>query len=186
MATHRRRQRSRSGFLSKDPYGLIWMALIFLGVMIAKWWHFSPSNPEDNNCVACVVAVIWIISILVFTLLSMFWVLWSKKYEMGITFVFMLCILCLILALVDYHVVQFVIGKLFYGGSLRWQESQASYLIDTFIPHSIGLLVISSIFYSMIRVFLCRDLVEKPLVYTFGAIVVLSVLPLFYIGLWLY
>jgi hypothetical protein len=186
MATGRRRARSQSGILSKDPYGVIWMGLIYLGVLISKWWYFSPANPEDNNCVACVVAVAWILSILIFTLLSIFWVLWSKKYQKGITFAFFLGLLCLILVILDYYAVQFVVGKLFYGGSLRWEETQASYLIDTFIPHTIGLLVITSVLYTMIRVFICRDLVEKPLVFTFGAILVLAVLPLFYIGLKLY
>ena len=186
MATGRRRARKESGILSKDPYGLIWMGLIYLAVLISKWWYFSPANPEDNNCVACVVAVVWILSILIFTLLSIFWVLWSRKYEKGITFAFFLGLLCLILVILDYYAVQFVVGKFFYGGSLRWEETQASYLIATFIPHTIGLLVITSVLYTMMRVFICRDLVEKPLVFTFGAILVPAVIPLFYIGLKLY
>ncbi|WP_455207636.1 hypothetical protein [Kaarinaea lacus] len=186
MVTGRRRTRSRSGILSKDPFGLLWMALIYLAVMIAKWWYFSPADPQDNNCVACVVAVIWILSVLIFTLLPLFWVFWTKKYEKGVTFVFFLSLLCLILVIVDYYAAHFVIGKLFYGGSLRWDESQASYLIDTFIPHTIGLLIITSQLYTMLRVFICRDLVEKPLVFTFGAIIILAVIPLFFIGLKLY
>lgn len=187
MATKRRhRSRSSSSILSKDPYGLIWLALIFLSVMIAKWWFLSPANPEDYNCVACVVAVIWILAVLVHAILILFWIGWSKKYEKGITFVIFLSLLCLVLALLDYQVAQFVIGKLFYGGVLNWQESQASYLIDTFIPHSIGLLLVSSVFYSMLRVFVSRDLVEKPLVYTFAAIVGLSAIPLYLLGLLLY
>jgi len=186
MATGRRRARSDSGILSKDPYGLIWLGLIYLGVLISKWWYFSPANPEDNNCVACVVAVTWILSMLVFVFMSLFWVIWSRKYQKGITFAFFLGLLCLILVIVDYYVVEFVVRKLFYGGSLRWEESQASYLLDAFIPHTIGLLVITSVLYSMLRVFICRDLVEKPLVFTFGVILVVSVIPLFYIGLKLY
>jgi hypothetical protein len=186
MATHRRRARSEPGIFSIDPYGLIWMTLIYLAVMMVKWWYISPGNPQDNNCVACVVAVLWILSVLTFSLLSLFWIFWSKKYEKGITFVFFLSLICLILAVADYFAARYVTGKLFYGGVLRWEESQASYLIDTFIPHSIGLLVIASVLYSIIRVFFCRDLVEKPLVFTFGAIIVLSVIPLVYIGLILY
>ncbi|MCI0507363.1 MAG: hypothetical protein L0Z73_14820 [Gammaproteobacteria bacterium] len=162
------------------------MALIYLAVMVAKWWYFSPSNPQDNNCVACVVAVIWILTMLIFAVLSLFWIFWSKKYEKGITFVIFLSLICLLLAVVDYFAAHYVVGKLFYGGVLRWEESQASYLIDTFIPHSIGLLVISSLLYSVIRVLTCHDLVEKPLVFTYGVIIVLSVIPLFYIGLKLY
>ncbi|WP_455220306.1 hypothetical protein [Kaarinaea lacus] len=186
MATGRRRTRSQSGIFSKDPYGLLLMGLLYLAVLVSKWWYFSPDNLEGNNCVACVIAVVWILSMLVFTLLSLFWVLWSRKYQKGITFAFFLGLLCLILVIVDYYVVEFVIGKLFYGGSLRWEEAQASELLDSFIPHNIGLLAITSVLYSMLRVFICRDLVEKPLVFTFGAILVLSVIPLFYIGLKLY
>ena len=187
MAT-RRRHRSEAGssIFSKDPYGLVWLALIYLSVMIAKWWFINPANPEDNNCVSCVVAVIWLLSVLVYTVLILFWIGWSRKYEKGTTFVFFLGLLCLLLAVADYYVVQFVVGKLFYGGVLNWQESQASYLIDTFIPHSIGLMLVSSVFYSMLRVLVSRDLTEKPLVYTFAAILLLSVIPLYFLGLLLY
>ncbi|HEY5602626.1 MAG TPA: hypothetical protein VIM41_05920 [Gammaproteobacteria bacterium] len=95
----------------------------------------------------------------------------------------MLSLICLILAVIDYYAAQLVVNKLLYRGALRWEESQAPYLVDTFIPHTIGLLLISAMLYSVIRVFFCRDLVEKPLVYAFGAIVVVAVIPLFYVGL---
>ena len=184
----RRRHRSKEGssIFSKDPYGLVWLAMIYLAVMIAKWWFLSPANPEDNNCVACVVAVIWLLSILLHILLVLFWVGWSKKYKKGATFVFFLSLFCVILAMVDFYLVKFVIGKLYYSGMLNWQEAQSSELIDTFIPHSVGLMLVSSVFYSMLRVFLSRDLVEKPLVYTFAAILMLSVIPLYFLGLVLY
>ncbi len=184
MAT-KRRQRAQSGdnLLSKDPYGLIWLSILFLAVMILKWWVISPANKEDGNCVACVVAVIWLLSMIIHLLLVFFWIGWSSKYEKGIAFVFLLCLLCLVLAGIDYTVLQFVIGKLFYGGVLNWQEAQASELIDIFIPHSVGLLLITTIFYSMVRIFLCRDLAEKNLVYLFVLIIILSILPLYFLGL---
>ena len=99
MATSRRRQRSQSTLLSKDPYGLVGLALIYLAIMVAKWFYISP--PEGDNCVGCVIAVIWIVSMLVFSLLSIFWIFWSRKYDKGTTFVFFLCLLCLLLAVVD-------------------------------------------------------------------------------------
>ena len=184
MAT-RRRQRTQSGgnLLSKDPYGLIWLSLIFLAAMVVKWWIISPANAEDGNCVACVVAVIWLLSVVIHLLLVFFWVGWSKKYEKGTVFVLLLSIVCLVLAAIDYKVVQFSVGKLFYGGVLNWQESQASELIDIFIPHSIGLLLISSIAYSMLRVFISRDLGEKKMVYLMASIIMLSVVPLYFLGL---
>jgi hypothetical protein len=181
----RRRQRSQSGgsLLSKDPFGLVWLSIIFLAVMIVKWWVLSPANAEEGNCVACVVAVIWLLAIATHLLLVFFWMGWSKKYEKGTAFVFFLSLLCLFLAAVDFHVVQFAVGKLFYGGVLNWQESQASYLIDIFIPHSVGLLLISSIFYSMLRVFVSRDLAEKKLVYLFASIIMLAAVPLYFLAL---
>ena len=187
MATKRRhRSQAGSSIFSKDPYGLVWLALIYLLLMIAKWWIISPADPADNNCVACVVAVIWLLSILVQTPLILFWIGWTRKYEQGTTFVFFLCILCLILAIVDFYLVKFVISKFLYGGMLNWQETQAFYLIDVFIPHSVGLLALTSVFYSMVRAAVSRDLVEKPLVYTFIVIVVLTVLPLYILGMKLY
>jgi len=184
----RRRRRSEAGssIFSKDPFGLVWLVLIYLCVMVAKWWFISPANADDNNCVACVVAVIWLIAIVVNLALVLFWIGWSKKYEKGLMFVFFLSLLCLILAGVDYYVVQFVVGKLFYGGVLNWQESQASELIDIFVPHSVGLLLVTSMFYSMLRVVVSRDLVEKPLVYTYAAILILTTGPLYLLGTLLY
>jgi len=184
MAT-RRRQRTHSGdnLLSKDPYGLIWLALLFLVILIVKWWVLSPEYRESGNCVACVVAVTWLVSVIIHLLLVFFWIVWSKKYEKGTAFVFILCLLCIVVAAIDYEVLKFSVGKLFYGGVLNWQESQASELIDVFIPHSVGLLLITSVAYSMIRVFVSRDLTEKKMVYLFAAIVLLSVVPLYFLGL---
>ena len=184
MATRRRQRASSEGStLSKDPYGLIWLSLIFLMVMVLKWWVISPENREAGNCVACVVAVIWLISVIVHLLLVFFWIGWSKKYEKGTVFVLLLSILCLVLAAVDYAAVHFAVGKLFFGGALNWQEAQASELIDIFIPHSIALLLISSITYSMIRIFFCRDLADKKLVYLMAAVITVSVLPMYFLGL---
>lgn len=184
MATRKRHRASSGGsLLSKDPYGLVWLSLIFLAVMVAKWWVISPEYRESGNCVACAVAVIWLISVIIHLLLVFFWIGWSKKYEKGTAFVLLLSILCLALAAIDYKVMQFAIGKLFYGGVLNWQEAQASELIDIFIPHSIALLLICSITYSMVRVFVCRDLAEKKMVYLMATVIILSVAPLYFLGL---
>jgi len=181
----RRRQRTHSGdsLLSKDPYGLIWLSLLFLVVLIVKWWVISPTYRESGNCVACAVSMIWLLSVIVHLLIVFFWIFWSKKYEKGTAFVFFLCLFCVIIAAVDFKVLQFVVGKLFYGGVLNWQETQASELIDVFIPHSVGLMLITSIAYSMIRIFTCRDLAEKKMVYLFAAVVLVSILPLYFLGL---
>lgn len=184
MATRRKQRSSSEGsLLSKDPYGLIWLSLIFLAVMVIKWWLIDPAYREDGNCVACVVAVVWLLSVIIHLVLVLFWIGWSKKYKKGTAFVFFLSLLCLVLAAIDYEVVEFIVGKLYFGGALNWQETQASELIDVFIPHSIGLLLITSIFYSMLRVFMSRDLAEKKMVYLFAAIIMISVLPLYFLGL---
>jgi len=184
MAT-RKRQRAQSGesLLSKDPYGLVWLSLLFLVVMVVKWWILSPEFREAGNCVACAVSVIWLLSMIVHLVLVFFWIGWSKKYAKGIAFVIFLSLLCLFLAAVDYQVVRFAIGKLFYGGVLNWQESQSTDLIDILIPHSIALLLISSLCYSMVRVFITRDLAEKKMVYLTASIILLSVLPLYFLSL---
>ena len=101
MATKRRqRTQSSDNLLSKDPFGLIWLSILFLAVMIVKWWVISPANKEDGNCVACVVAVIWLLSVIIHLLMVFFWVAWSSKYEKGIAFVLFLCLLCLVLAVI--------------------------------------------------------------------------------------
>jgi len=187
MQTRRQhRARSESSLLSKDPYGLIWVALIYLALMGVKWWFFSPKEADDTSCVACAVAVIWLVSVLLHTSLIFYWVGWSKSNVKGPLFVFILSVLCLILAIVDFYLMKFILNKLLYAGVLNWQESQAFYLFDVFVPHSIGLLLITTIAYSMVRVLFCRDLVQKPLVYTFVVIVLLAVGPLYFMGIKVY
>jgi len=188
MAHSRRRHQSASGgnIFSKDPFGTIWLALVFLVMLIGKWFVLSPGDPQDSNCVGCVVAVLWIMAILVSALMSLFWILWIQKFEKGTSFVFFLSIFSVVSAVIYYEFAVFVMGKLFYGGSLNWQESQASFLLDEFVPHSVGLFLVSMVLYSAVRMLFCRDLVDKPLVYSFSAILIVAVAPITYLGLWLY
>jgi len=188
MANSRRRHHSASGgnILSKDPFGTTWFALLFLGMLIGKWFVLSPGNPDDNNCVGCVVAVLWTLGILVSVLASLFWILWAQKFEKGTSFVFFLSILGIFSSVIYYQFAEFVMGKLFYGGSLNWQDAHASYLLDELVPHSVGLFLVSMVIYAALRVVFCRDLVDKPLVYSFSAILLVAVTPITYLGLWLY
>jgi hypothetical protein len=186
MQTRRRQRTAGSGILSKDPYGLIWVAFIYLALLVGKWWVLSPADPETSGCVVCAVAVIWLISVLLHSLLIVFWINWSRSYIKGPVFVFFLAMMCLILGISDFYLVKIVISKLLNVGLLSWPETQIEYLIEVFIPHSIALMVITSIFYSMLRTLLCPDLVQKPLVYTFVGIMLLAVGPLYFMGLVVY
>ena len=184
--TRRHRARSGSGILSKDPYGLFWLALIYLAILFVKWWIISPAKPEDTGCMACAMGVIWLLSVSLYSVLIFFWIGWTRSNAKGPVFVFFLAMLCLILTIVDYYVVKIVMSKLLYAGVFHWEESEAYNLIDILIPHSVALMALVSISYSMVRTLLCRDLVQKPLVYTFVGIVLLSSIPLYLMGIKLY
>jgi len=188
MAHTRRRHHSPAGrnVFSKDPFGVTWLALFFLAILITKWFILSPGNPEDGNCVGCVVAVLWVMAVLVSLLMGLFWIIWAQKFAKGASFVFFLVLFCLFSTALYYQFTDFVMRKLFYGGSLNWQEAQATYLLDEFVPHSVGLFLVSMVFYIAIRVIFCRNLTDKGLVYIFSTILVLAVTPLTYLGLWLY
>jgi len=185
-STRRQRSRSGSGILGKDPFGILWLALIYLAILFLKWWIVSPAKPEDTGCLACAMGIIWFLSILIYSLLIFFWIGWTRSNAKGPMFVFFLAMLCLILTIVDYYVVKIVMSKLLYAGVLHWEESEAYNLIDILIPHSVALMALTSVSYSMVRTLVCRDLVQKPLVYSFIAIVLISVGPLYMMGIKLY
>ena len=185
-STRRKRSRSGSGILSKDPYGLLWLALIYLAILFLKWWVVSPAKPEDTGCLACAMGIIWVLSILIYSLLIVFWIGWTRSNAKGPVFVFFLAMLCLILTIVDFYAVKIIMSKLLNAGVLHWEESEATNLIDILIPHSVALMALVSVTYSMVRTLVCRDLVQKPLVYTFIGIVLLSTIPLYLMGIKLY
>ena len=99
---------------------------------------------------------------------------------------FLMSMMCLVCALIDYNIALFVIRKLFYGGVLSWEEAQAPFLLNDFIPHTIALAMVTAVFYTALRIIVSKDIVEKNLVYTFGAILILTTLPLMYLGVMLY
>lgn len=188
-AASARPSKSRSSgdsILSKDPFGLLWFGLLFLAVLVAKFWFISPPAPEDTSCYACAVGVMWIMTVLVFSLMTFLTILWSRKFEKGTAFVFVMCMMCVVCAVIDYNVALFVVRKLFYGGALSWDEANAEFLFNDFVPHTIALALVVSVFYTMVRIILSKDIVERNLVYTFGGIMILTTLPLMYLGIMLY
>ena len=181
--------RSSSSILSKDPYGLIWVALLFLSVLIAKWLFISPPDAQTTgleSCVLCVIFIVWFLSVLVSVLLMFFWILWSEKFSKSPLFVFIINVVIIVVALSAYKFVDYVVGKLFYSGVLRWQETQATYLFDEMLPHSMGLFLLVAILYSMVRILFCRELENRGFTITYSVLMALFAIPLMILGVWLY
>jgi hypothetical protein len=153
-----RNRRSRSSspvvaFLKKDPFGVIWFALLFIAVMIAKWWYLQPPAISTDDCLVCVTALIVIMAIVITLLLTLFWILWTaKRQKKNIVFLFLICLGVLgCTALLDFAS-QKLFGRLYYMGLLHWQAADITYLLDDFLRHSAGLYLGVLMAYAMARI----------------------------------
>ena len=171
---------SSGGILSKDPYGLIWLSLLLAIVFAAKWLILTPPM---QGCVLCVVGINWFIYTLAGALLMFFWILWAERFPKNTLFIFTFNVVVILLILGAYKFAQYVIAKLFFGGMLSWLETEATYLFDVMLPHTLGLALLTVVTYSMVRVLFCSDLQDKRLSLTYGILMVLSMAPLFLLGL---
>lgn len=183
---HHHHPSASSSILSKDPFGLVWLGLLYLAVLVAKWWYISPDSQQDGNCVGCVVFITWFLSLLVSVLLSMFWIFWTEKSQKNNLFIFIINVIVILCTVIVYKFDLYVIAKLYYAGSLNWQEAQAQELFDSFVPHVVGLYMVTALIYSMLRVVVCRDLEEKFMTVGYGVVMILVTVPLVYIGLVMY
>ena len=155
MARSRRRSGSNPivAFFSKDPFGVTWFALLFIAVLIAKWWYIAPPAISAQSCLGCVAAVLIVLSALVTFIISLFWMLWqAKRQKKNLLFLFLICLLVLVCtALLDFFS-QEIFSQLYYRGFLRWQETDITYLLDDFLRHSAGLYLGVLMIYAMLRI----------------------------------
>lgn len=144
--------------LKKDPFGVTWFTVLFVAVMIAKWWFLQPPAISADNCLVCVTIVLVVMAILITLLLALFWVLWTgKRQKKNILFLFLICLGVIgCTALLDFTS-QELFGRLYFKGLLHWQETDITYLLDDFLRHSSGLYLAVLMTYAMLRIALDSD-----------------------------
>lgn len=140
-----------SDLIRKDPFGILWLILIFLAASTAKWWYISTEMIDAKNCVICVVAIAIAIAILVSILLTVFWIFSSDQGAIGIGFYFTMGALGILCSLIHYKLTHIIVSKLYYAGKLTWLEDQSGELLDQFVPHLSGLYLSTLMLYLAIR-----------------------------------
>jgi hypothetical protein len=182
-----RRNNSVVGFFQKDPFGVLWFSLAFLGVLIAKWWYVQPPSISPENCLGCVVAIFVVVAVAVTFLLSVFWVLWTaKRQPMGLVFLFLIglgVVGCA--ALVDV-LAQQLFSQLYFRGMLNWEGTEVTFLLDDFLHHNAGLYLGVLMIYTMVRIAVCPDFEHRKYVIPINIIFILVAAFLLYIGIMLY
>lgn len=153
------RSRRRSGnnpiveFFSKDPFGVTWFTLLFIAVVVAKWWYIDPPAISEFSCLGCVVTVQVILAAFITGIISLFWILWlGKRQKKNLLFLFLICILALgCTALLDFASRE-IFSQLYYRGFLRWEEADITYLLDDFLHHAAGLYLGVLMIYAQLRI----------------------------------
>lgn len=145
-------------FFSKDPFGVTWFSLLFVAVLIAKWWYLAPPAIGAQNCLWCVTALMVFIAALITLLLTLFWILWlAKRQKKNILFLFMICLGVIgCTALLDV-ISQKLFSHLYFRGFLNWAEADVTYLLDDFLRHSTGLYLGMLMVYAMLRIAIDAD-----------------------------
>lgn len=188
-----RRRRSHSGsssiveFFRKDPFGVIWFSLAYLGVLIAKWWYLQPPSFNANACLACVIAIVMVLAISITFLISLFWIMWSAKQQAkGIVFLFLICLAVLgCTALLDFSSKK-LFSQLYFSGFLNWQETDVSFLLDDFLRHCAGIYLGVLMVYAMARIAVSNEFVQRKFVVPINIFFIGISSFLLFIGIMLY
>jgi hypothetical protein len=140
-------------FFQKDPFGITWFTILYVVVLIAKWWYVEPPEIDPQSCLACATIFEVILAALVSAVITLFWVLWlAKRQSKNIVFLFLVCILVIgCTGLLDVASQQ-LFSQLYYHGLLRWQAADATYLLDVFLNHNAGLYLAVLMVYAMVRI----------------------------------
>ena len=166
---HSQRARSRGrgnqntvlGILTRDPFGILWVTLLFTAVLIAKWWFVSPIYASADNCLLCVVAISAVIAAICSFLPMAFWIAWTDRAPIGMGFYFSLIGVGLLVTGLYHKLSAIVISKLYFAGTLSWAESQATELLDQVVHHNSGFFLAVLMAYIAIRMPLVRSIPNK-------------------------
>ena len=172
--------------LQKDQFGSLWLSLLFLAVLISKWFVLSPVEIEGEPCVACVVALIWAMMLSASILITTVWTLWTDKVEKGIGLMFALLGSILGIVWLIGIFTRGIVEKFYQSGVLYWPEASVTFLVDDMVNHSIGLFLATAVIYAMLRLMFCKDLSEKKIVIPISLCVALAASGLLFLGIKLY
>jgi len=149
------------GILTRDPFGVLWVSLFFAAVLVVKWWVVSKLYVSPDNCLLCVVGISAFIATLCNFLPMAFWVAWSDRAPISMSFYFALVFVGLLVTGLYHKLSVIVISKLYFAGSLTWSDAQATELLDQVIHHNSGLYLAVLIAYIAIRMPLVGSINNK-------------------------
>ena len=140
-------------FFQKDPFGITWFTILYVAVLITKWWYLEPPAIDPQSCLACVAVLEVILAVIITLLITVFWILWlAKRQNKNLLFLFLICLLVIgCTGLLDVASQEFF-SQLYYRGFLRWQGVDVTYLLDDFLRHAAGLYLGVLMIYTMLRI----------------------------------
>lgn len=157
----RPRHNTVGSLLTRDPFGVLWVTLLFVAVLIGKWWFITPQYAVADNCLLCVVVIDAIVAVLCGLLLMAFWIAWTDRAEIGMGFYFALITIGLLATALYHKLTAIITSKLYFAGSLSWNDTQANELLDQVIHHNSGFFLAILMAYIAIRMPLVRSIPNK-------------------------
>lgn len=189
MSTRRRSGRQSNALvelIKLDQYGVLWFGLIFLAVMIARWMFVQPLVLEGEGCVLCVLLLLWLMSMGVALINPALWYVWTERAEKNIGLMFALPASAIACAFMINIIGRVVLQKLYHAGWLTWPETQLTFLLDDMVSHVAGLFLGTAVIYGMVRLIICKDLLDKKMVIPLSLGIVLATCGLMLLGIKLY
>jgi len=163
----RRNNSAGHNILQKDPFGVIWVTLLFIFVAIIRFWVLDPSLVDADNSVPSVLAAVVPISICISLALTGVWIFWAARAPITMGFYFILGGIGVLCAMLLSKVSQSFINILYQKGLISWQADTISVLQTQIVPHLAGLYLGSLMIVLAIRMLLVKDIQPRlPLVLT--------------------
>jgi len=175
-----------TNIIKMDRFGVLWFAILYTAVLLTKWAYLSPVIQENEDCYLCVIAILIGLALIIPLIMTALWELWSEKLGKGLFFLFIMCVTSLGCAFLMDLASKVVIGKLYYGGILAWDDAQLSYLFEDFLHHCAGLFLATLMIYTTFRIAISSEFVDRKMVISVSLILLAMSSSLLVIGLLLY
>ena len=175
-----------TNIIKMDRFGVLWFAILYTAVLLTKWAYLSPVIQENEDCYLCVIAILIGLALIIPLIMTALWELWSEKLGKGLFFLFIMCVTSLGCAFLMDLASKVVIGKLYYGGILAWDDAQLSYLFEDFLHHCAGLFLATLMIYTTFRIAISSEFIDRKIMISVSLILLAMSSSLLVIGLLLY
>ncbi len=172
--------------IRKDQFGILWFSLMFVAVLLGKWFLIESIDVGVGSCLFCVVVVLWLLALLFSILPMAVWLLWETKGGKSTSMVFVLVIMALASAVLFDVASEKIVTKLYHVGWIHWADTHVTYLLEDLVHHAAGLYLGCLVLYTGLRVTFSNSFADRGTVIPVALIFTGTASLLLFIGVVLY